>query len=200
MNYLGHSFLSFGNSDLLFGNMIGDFVKGTIKLETYPPTVQKGIRLHRKIDEFSDKHIAHIMAKNFFKPEYKLYAGAFIDVAFDYFLANDPRFFASEAELFNFTQSTYLSLAQHQKDFPEKFAHLFPYMESQNWLYNYRTVKGIEKAFQGLVHKAAHLNDAHPAYRIFISHFYELNQRYYEFIDDVVTFAKKEIENQNLLD
>lgn len=193
MNYLGHSFLSFQKKDILFGNIIGDYIKGLKKLEDYTENIQKGIRLHRKIDEFTDKHIAAIMAKNLFKPEYKLYAGAFVDVAFDYFLANDPRFFPSEKDLLEFSLITYTSIEEYSTQFPEGFTKMFPYMQSQNWLYNYRTVKGIEKAFQGLVHRAQHLEDSKAAYQIFITHFYELNQRYYEFIDDVVVFVKNEL-------
>jgi len=56
MNYLAHAYLSFGNQDILTGNMISDFVKGKTKFD-YPLTIQKGIYLHRQIDSFTDSHI-----------------------------------------------------------------------------------------------------------------------------------------------
>ena len=53
MNYLAHAYLSFGDPDILAGNMISDFVKGKKKYE-YPDRIQMGITLHRKIDEYTD--------------------------------------------------------------------------------------------------------------------------------------------------
>ena len=39
MNYLAHAYLSFGNEDILVGNMISDFVKGKKKYD-YSITIQ----------------------------------------------------------------------------------------------------------------------------------------------------------------
>ena len=64
MNYLAHATLSFGNAEILTGNIIGDFVKGKEKL-TYPVAIQKGITLHRLIDEFTDTHSITKQAKMF---------------------------------------------------------------------------------------------------------------------------------------
>lgn len=193
MNYLGHSFLSFNRPELLVGNMIGDYVKGMAQVDTYPPGIQQGIWLHRQIDKFADKHPANALAKNLFKVEYQLYAGAIVDVIWDYFLANDPRFFQNEAALKSFSEDTYAHLEKYTDFMPEKFLAVFPSMKTLNWLYNYRTVKGIEKALQGLAFKAKYMEPSDKAYQIFIKHYYELNQRYFEFIDDAVDFVKNKI-------
>ena len=55
MNYLAHACLSFGNEDILVGNMISDFIKGKKKFD-YPVAIQNGIMLHRMIDTFTDAH------------------------------------------------------------------------------------------------------------------------------------------------
>lgn len=190
MNYLGHAFLSLGKQELLVGNMIGDYVKGSKKLDDYPPGIQKGIVLHRQIDEFTDKHMATTLAKNIFRPDYGLYSGAIVDVLWDYFLANDPRFFQTEEDLYDFSISTYKQIAFFQDLLPADFKKAFEYMQGHNWLYNYRNVKGMEKALNGLAYKAQYLNDASRAYALFLQYYYELNQRYFEFIDDVVAFVK----------
>ncbi len=57
MNYLAHAYLSFNMPDILVGNMISDFIKGKKQFD-YPLPVQKGIRLHRAIDTFTDTHAA----------------------------------------------------------------------------------------------------------------------------------------------
>src|SRR5690242_14374205 len=103
MNYLAHAYLSFGNEPVLIGNMISDFVKGNKKFD-YPVNVQKGIALHRRIDTFTDAHIATKNAKEIFKPSTGAYAPVFVDVVYDHFLAIDEtefplnklEFFANE--------------------------------------------------------------------------------------------------------
>jgi acyl carrier protein phosphodiesterase len=66
MNFLAHAFLSFNDKDLLTGNMISDFVKGKKRYD-YPISIQKGITLHRAIDEFTDCHPVTAKAKEFFR-------------------------------------------------------------------------------------------------------------------------------------
>ena len=68
MNYLAHAYLSFNNPEILTGNMISDFIKGNKKLN-YISGIQKGIMLHRAIDEFTDNHPATKLAKEFFRKD-----------------------------------------------------------------------------------------------------------------------------------
>src|SRR5215471_10788786 len=96
MNYLAHAYLSFQQPAILVGNMISDFVKGKKKFD-FDDEIQKGIHLHRLIDEFTDEHAVTKEAKQVFKPYVGLYAGAFIDVAYDHFLANDENEFSKDS-------------------------------------------------------------------------------------------------------
>ncbi len=81
--------------------MISDFVKGKSKYN-YPGQIQKGIHLHRLIDEFTDIHAATARAKNYFRPQYRLYSGAFVDVVYDHFLAIDESQFKSYGGIIKF--------------------------------------------------------------------------------------------------
>lgn len=173
--------------------MIGDFVKGTLILDSFPEGVRKGILLHRRIDAFADAHPASLKAKNLFRPDYRLYAGAFVDSLYDHFLANDPHYFPTEQSLFDFTQEAYESLHKQEALLPEGFRKMLPYMVQDNWLYNYRTLKGMERSFRGLVHRARYLESSDKAYEILVAHYYELNQHYFDFIDDVVRYVKNEL-------
>ncbi|MGZ5218899.1 MAG: acyl carrier protein phosphodiesterase, partial [Chitinophagaceae bacterium] len=161
MNYLAHAYLSFNNPEILVGNMISDFVKGKKKFD-YPTGIQAGIMLHRIIDTFTDNHPATREAKEFFRPHYRLYSGAFIDVVYDYFLANDATVF-TESSLLDFSLQVYTSLEERKQWLPERFAAMFPYMRSQNWLFNYRTRRGTEKSFGGLVRRAVYLAESDTA-------------------------------------
>jgi acyl carrier protein phosphodiesterase len=192
MNYLGHAFLSFGDEAILTGNLIGDNVKGMLALEKYPAKIKSGILLHRKIDGFTDVHPATQRAKLMFRATYGLYSGAIMDTLYDHFLANDPKLFPSETALLRFTQQVYTDLDKQAEWFPPKFASYFPYMKEQNWLYNYRTFPGIEQSLRGLARRATNIPSIKPAYEIFITNYYQLNQCYFELIDDLIKFAKSE--------
>lgn len=193
MNYLGHALLSLGDPEILAGNMIGDFVKGSNILVTFPEGIRAGIILHRKIDAFADAHPATLKAKNLFRPDYRLYAGAFVDSLYDHFLANDPHYFPTEKSLFDFSQQVYENLTAQQEILPEKFRQMMPYMFSNNWLYNYRTLQGMKQSFGGLVRRAKYLDNSDKAYELLVTHYYELNQYYFDFIDDMVRYVKNEL-------
>ena len=189
MNYLAHAYFSFNHAEMLTGNMISDFVKGKKKYD-YPPGIQKGIELHRAIDAFTDAHEATRLAKEIFRPNYRLYSGAFVDVVYDFFLANDAAVF-TEVSLSDFTQTTYSLLEQNNKWFPEKFAGMFPYMKSQDWLYNYRQTWGIEKSFGGLVRRANYLKESETAFSLFTENLGFLQEQYDFFSADIKQFAQK---------
>src|SRR6476661_6748477 len=91
-NYLAHAYLSFNDPAVLVGNMVSDFVKGKARF-AFSGRIQHGSMLHRHIDSFTDSHDATRNAMKFFKPDYRLYSGAIVDVLYDHFLANDPTIF-----------------------------------------------------------------------------------------------------------
>lgn len=173
--------------------MMGDFVKGKHAVEKFPEGIQKGLMLHRKIDSFTDEHPAVHRAKNYFRVDYGLYSGAFVDVINDHFLANDPRHFSSEKALLQFTQQVYDTVGTFHGHFPADFNRMFTYMSAENWLYQYRTLKGIRQSFGGLQKRASHIAQTDKAYEIFVRDYYTLNQCYYELIDDLVNFVKNEL-------
>jgi acyl carrier protein phosphodiesterase len=188
VNYLAHAYLSFNQPAILAGNLISDFVKGKQHLQ-YPDEVRKGILLHRAIDAFTDEHAATREAKNIFRPHYRLYSAAFIDVSYDHFLANDWQQFTDDDSLSDFSQQVYSSLDNYVDVFPEPFRRMYPYMKQQNWLYNYRNRSGIERSFAGVVHRAAYLTDSSTAFKLFEENYYQLQQYYTDFFPAIQQFA-----------
>lgn len=193
MNYLAHAYLSFRHPDVLAGNMISDFVKGK-KQYDYPAPILAGIKLHRAIDQFTDEHPATKKIAAVFKPQYRLYSGAFADVVYDYFLANDRDEFPSAAGLLGFTQQTYGQLKENERWFPTPFAAMFPYMESQDWLYNYQYDSGIQKSFNGLARRATYLPESAIAFELFLANKDLFREQYIIFFQSVKTFAAHTME------
>ena len=189
MNYLAHAWLSFKQPEILVGNIISDFVKGKKRFD-FNGAVQRGIMLHRSIDNFTDEHAATKEAKQYFKPAVGLYAGAFVDIVYDHFLALDTNEFTDES-LMQFSGFVYDTLSQHESILPERFAPMFPYMKKENWLYHYRTVRGIQQSFGGLTRRAKYLHDSSIVFESFIKNYKILQHCYNAFSPDVKTFAYK---------
>ena len=188
MNYLAHAYLSFNNPAILAGNMISDYIKGKKQFD-YPGPVQKGIQLHRAIDYFTDTHAATQELKSFFRPQYRLYSGAFADVVYDHFLANDGQQFATAAQLQEFATTSYQLLEGFTPIFPPAFQKTFPYMKEYDWLYNYRYRWGIEKSFGGLVHRAAYLTESEKATEIFNRYYVDMQVCYDNFFPDLKKYS-----------
>ncbi|MFN4286746.1 MAG: ACP phosphodiesterase [Lacibacter sp.] len=190
MNYLAHAYLSFNNPAVLVGNLISDFVKGKQRFD-FPEAIQKGIALHRAIDAFTDSHAATREAKALFRPAYRLYSAAFVDVVYDHFLANDEQHF-TDTTLAHFAACTYAILQQHHHWLPTGFQGIFQYMQHQNWLYHYRYPEGTIKSFGGVVRRARYLTDSKEAALLFQEHYPTLRQCYNAFFPDLLAFAKEQ--------
>jgi acyl carrier protein phosphodiesterase len=191
MNFLAHAYLSFDHPQLLIGNMISDFVKGKAQY-SFATGIQKGILLHRSIDDFTDTHAATHEAKKIFSPYYRLYSGPITDVLYDHFLANDQNIF-TERSLKSFTQHTYACLEEHITQLPDKFVMVLGYMKSQDWPFNYRSHAGIQRSLMGLARRATYLSESDVAYNLFLSHYVTLKELYDDFIKDIQVFSKEKI-------
>ena len=192
MNYLAHAYLSFNHPQILVGNMISDFVKGSSQFG-YAVNIQKGIRLHRAIDAFTDNHPATKGAREIFRKDYRLYSGAIIDIIYDHFLANDTAVF-NDASLLAFTDSVYSVLETHTTAMPLVFIPVLTYMRNENWLYYYKDQDGIRKSLKGLVRRAAYLSESETAYRLFTDNHPALRNYYNTFFPDVKNFAKQQFD------
>lgn len=191
MNFLAHAYLSFGNEEILVGNMISDFVKGKAQYN-FIETIKKGIVLHRRIDDFTDTHTAVKKAKDFFRPAYRLYSGPLVDILLDHYLANDPACFTGN-DLKYFTHTVYQTLSRYSSHLPLRFVPVLSYMQSEDWLYNYRFKEGIEKSIRGLVRRASYIQDSAPAIELFHEHYHELAEYYQQFFQDVKMYAKEQM-------
>src|SRR5665648_547504 len=78
MNYLAHLYLSGDSEEIKLGNFIGDYVKGNKYLQ-YPEQVAFGIKLHRRIDFFTDQHADVKECMKLLRPGYGRYSGVVSD-------------------------------------------------------------------------------------------------------------------------
>ena len=105
MNYLAHLHLSNNDKNLIIGNYIADDVKGKAYLN-FPLEIQKGIILHRKIDDFTDSHKVVGNSKNLIRHHQNKFTPVVMDVFYDYFLAKNWEEY-STVDLLSFTTNIY---------------------------------------------------------------------------------------------
>lgn len=86
MNFLAHLYLADRTETSLAGSVLGDVVRGP-DLSAYPPDIALGIRLHRRVDAFTDRHPIMQCARAPFVQGHRRYAGIVLDMAADHALA-----------------------------------------------------------------------------------------------------------------
>lgn len=142
MNYLAHLHLGGDSPAQLLGSLYGDFVKGPLA-GRFPADVEAAIRLHRRIDAFTDRHPQVRLAVARFPAERRRYAGILLDLFFDHCLASCWDDYADEP-LQCFSARVYGVLAA-EAELPGRLALIAPRMAEQDWLGSYREFAVLER-------------------------------------------------------
>ncbi len=185
MNFLAHSYLSFTEEQIV-GQFLQDFIRNKDRF-SFPPGIVQGILLHREIDTFTDAHPEIHEAKRLFSPLVRLYSGAFVDVAFDYFLAKSLK----EVDLLEHSERVYKVLRCNLNLFPPPFHRMLDGMERDNWLYHYREDQGIHFSFRNVLHKAKYLDKNLAVFEVFLSNKDQLGFHFQNFFPDLVAHARE---------
>lgn len=152
MNFLAHLFLSGEPSELMVGNFIADSVKGS-SATNFSDEIQKGIKLHRAIDMFTDSHAEMEKSKERLRPRYKKYAPVITDIFYDHFLATHWNDY-SDISLRDYTSKVYKYLEGYLPVFPERSWQFYNYMIKYDILFAYTKIEGIDKVMQGMSRRA----------------------------------------------
>ena len=133
----------------MVGNFIGDFVKGKDLDSRYGVGIARGVRLHREIDFFTDRHPIVKQSKDRLRPKYRHYSAVIVDVFYDHFLAKNWDAYSSEF-LPDYTDSCYSVILSYDSVLPEEVKYMMNFMVKQNWLVNYARIEGIHRALTGM--------------------------------------------------
>lgn len=147
MNYLAHLHLGGQRPAQLLGSLYGDFVKGLLP-GRFPAELEASIRLHRRIDSFTDSHPLTQRSMARFPREQRRYAGIMLDVFFDHCLARDWHRHA-DIPLDSFTRNVYAVL-HAEPELPERLALIAPRMAAQDWLGSYRDFEVLDQVLKGI--------------------------------------------------
>lgn len=188
MNHLGHFYLSFEQDHLLVGNYLADFSLGK-RYEKYPKSIQKGVLLHRFIDDFTDNHPSVINSKARIANKHGKYTPVVIDVFYDYLLATDWKLYSNEP-LASFSEKTYQQLDSFKTLFPEQLLLRFEHMQTHDWLSHYATDLGIERSLLGLSKRAKFTNNFEGAFADLKTHEPDLRADFNQFFPKIMKACK----------
>ena len=122
MNFLAHCVLPelalpSAPTGLVVGGFLGDFLKGPVP-EHLPAAISDGVRLHRRLDAFSNQHAAIRASCQRFPSSLRRIAPVFVDVLADHLLATRFDQYSPEP-LTTFTARTYATLDAHRAHIPD---------------------------------------------------------------------------------
>lgn len=189
MNYLAHFYLAYPDEDLMFGNYIGDGIKGK-DLSQYSDNVKRGIQFHRFIDTFTDQHSLVQEAKKRFYKSQRKFSGVVVDVLFDHILAKQWTDHADE-QLFQFAQQCYSTIEKHPEPMPLRSERFFHYMVSNNILEGYASVSGIERVLMGMDSRTAFDSNMVNSISDYMRHKPELHAIFTEFFPQLINATKQ---------
>jgi len=166
MNFLGHLLVSGNDPLVITGNFMADAVKGR-DLSRFPEAVQRGIRLHRRIDTFTDQHDITLQGRERLRAHCGKFAGVALDIFYDHCIASS---WAEGEPLPDFAQRMYALLDAHLHLMLERTQRMLPYMMRGDWLTGYAKLDGIGHALSGLAHRVPNGSVLIGAERVLAAH------------------------------
>ena len=148
MNFLAHLHLAAHTGSSLTGNLLGDFVKGSLPTGLAAP-FDEGIWLHRKIDAFTDGHPEHKAAVACFEAPWRRFGGIVVDMLYDHWLSQHWQAFSADPLPRFLTQSYGQLLADHHV-LPGGLPLPLKRMAEQNWIASYQRKEGLAQALNGI--------------------------------------------------
>jgi acyl carrier protein phosphodiesterase len=192
MNFLAHIYLSGKDEDLMLGNFIADMVKGR-QIEKYSIEVVKGIKLHRKIDEFTDCHPIVSRSKDRIRDKYRHYSGVVIDMFYDHYLARNWETYSKEP-IDTFVQSAYNVLLKNYMMLPKRAKFMLPIMIGSNWLVNYADINSFKRHMEGLARRTPYNSGMENAVDDLMLHYNDFDLDFAEYFPELIKFVKNYLE------
>ncbi len=144
MNHLAHFALAGSDKALMVGGFLGDFVKGRLQGQ-YPEDIERGIRLHRAIDRYTDQHAIARRSVRRLPARFHRYGGIITDIAYDHLLArNWPIHYDMPLE--DFSLNTLETLLAHRDHLPEHALKTAERMHEVNALAGYIQPMFVERS------------------------------------------------------
>lgn len=144
MNHLAHFALAGNDASLIVGGFLGDYIKGRLQGQL-PEPIERGVRLHRAIDRFTDDHPITKRSSRRLPDRFHRYGGIITDVVYDHLLAlNWARFYSTPLE--DFSSHALTTLLDSSDLLPPNALRTATRMHELNVLVGYQERAFIERS------------------------------------------------------
>lgn len=188
MNHLAHFLLAQGKPHLEVGAFLGDYIKGSLDGQ-YPRKIEDGIRLHRKIDAFTDKHPVIRQSCSRIDPPLRRYAPIMIDVFFDHFLAKHWLSYGRCA-LHTFSEGIFATLESSADIMPTRAREVARRMKQHQVLSAYADASFLVPVLNRLSQRLKRDNPLADGFTQFENNQSELELDFANFFPDVMVYAR----------
>lgn len=192
MNFLAHSLIADlaparSHPDLVAGGFLGDFVKGPVP-EDLPPALAAGIRLHRRIDAYSNGQPGIRTSCARFPDELRRFAPVFVDVIADHLLARRWSRFC-DVPLAAFTAGVYRAIEQHAELLPEHGRRFFDYMAAEDLLAGYADADVMLRSLRSVTRRLRRISLDDPLTATVVRELPGLEADFLDYFPDIVAHA-----------
>jgi len=142
VNFLAHTLFAQGDAERIAGQFCGDFIRGS-DLSHYSQGIQQGIRRHRRIDAYTDRHPKVKATHNLFEPPVRRFAGIITDVVFDHFLATQWERY-SDVPIEQHVESVHEALNTMHDQLPAELQRFSRFLQRENILLGNLHYSGVE--------------------------------------------------------
>ncbi len=188
MNHLAHFLLAQGDPHLEVGAFLGDYIKGSLRGQ-YPRNIENGIRLHRRIDAFTDKHPVIRQSCSRMDPYVRRYAPIMIDVFFDHFLARQWSTYGN-GPLHKFSDRIFTTLEAAKDIMPRRATEVARRMKQHQVLAAYADATFLIPVLARLSQRLKRDNPLADGFTQFENNQQELAQDFASFFPDVMAYAR----------
>ena len=192
MNYLAHSFLSFSNESILFGQFIADDIKGN-KWQKYEPNIQQGILIHRFIDNFTDSHPHVLELKKLLHPRLGKFSGVVLDVLFDHVLSSRWDSYAQSSRE-SWIQETYMQLGLRRPEMSEKRKFIVDKMIEHDWMNMYQTEEGTAEILNQMSRRIPFSNSLKDSFEVFVHYQKDIISTFDDFFPQIVSSTRVKLD------
>ena len=193
MNYLAHLHIANHTNTSFSGNFLGDFVKGNPD-DKYPVEIVMGIRLHRHIDSFVDKHPQVLAAKLLFPKPLRRYAPIALDMFWDHFLSLHWTQF-HDLSLNKFCLLAEQKIEKETKNkllvLPERFVRVNAWVWQDKWLESYQKLDNISYALKRMATRSERMAPLGDTGKVLSEHYEQLNDIFFVLYNDVLKESVK---------
>ncbi len=136
---------------LVAGGFLGDFLKGPVAA-SLPADLAAGVRLHRRIDAYSNGHEVIRRSCNRFPAQLRRLAPVFVDIIADHVLATEWGRH-HDVPLPAFTHETYAHIAAIEGELPPHGQRFFRYMADTDLLARYESWEVAHEALRSITRR-----------------------------------------------